>query len=411
MSIFSLTQFLNLEAFLTWDLVRGISQTYDMPAQVPSSSGDTGWSIENAPTGFSIDSSGVVTADLSHHFSDSVNTLMIETDQSNYNLDFRVSDYFPSDFYKDPTMFCSSFRSWDRTERDLYRCRYVSGETPSVFATQEVTVRSGADGYLDQAALQTTLAAIGARGVLEPIIIYNQIDNHNDATLKLNAGSDAVLAGFMNDGVLEMVVQNDMPVFRGGWTPSSLNSNFTLPARSDVLYRNPGTTHYETFGVYHAMVISLRRHVTTTPKFWGGDRNAYPGLRVDGNVFDSNNGADPTPITLTNAQIGEWGVWNSRNGRHQIISNQDTTQRREHFWRQLDSNLKLTGAPTYVADYSIQLRGGSGVSIDMGDWDWAEMSAYDGLETFAKAEVYRGQDVNLYNNLVAVLGGGSFEYS
>ena len=47
----------------------------------------------------------------------------------------------------------------------------------------------------------------------------------------------------------------------------------------------------------------------------------------------------------------------------------------------------------------------------MGGWDWAETSAYDGLDTAVEATNFRGQDNNLYNNLVAVLGGGNFEYS
>ena len=184
MAVFTLSQFLNLRNVPAWNLIRGISQTYNIPAQISSASGDTGWSLAITPTGISINSSGLITADLTHHFSDESDSLTVNTDQGTYNIALSVRDYFPSDFYLTPSMFYSSFRSWDHSARDLYLCQYVSGETPSAFNTAQVMVRSGADGYVDLDALQTTLAAIGSRGVLQPIRIYNQRDG-NDTPMNL----------------------------------------------------------------------------------------------------------------------------------------------------------------------------------------------------------------------------------
>ena len=411
MAVFNLSQFLSLRNVPAWNLVRGISQTYNIPAQISSASGDTGWSLAITPTGISINSSGLITADLTHHFSDESDSLTVNTDQGTYNIALSVRDYFPVDFYIAPAMFYSSFRSWDGTERDLFRCQYISGEATSAFNTAEMTVRSGTDGYVDMDALQATLAAIGSRGVLQPMVIYNQRDDDTPMNLVTDSSS-AALAGFMNDGVLTMVLQNGRPVIRGVWTPSDLNSNFTLPARTETEYRSMLNG---TFGPFHAISISMRRRndapsgVANVQRMYSGDQNSYPGMRTEDNFLRYNNGTYPTDIGLTNAQIGEWGVWNGLSGRA-VSAGVNIYQRREHFWRQLNSNNGLTTTATLEGN-TTQHREGVGAEIQMGGWDWAETSAYDGLDTAVEANNFRGQDNNLYNNLVAVLGGGNFEYT
>ena len=412
MAVFTLSQFLNLRNVPAWNLIRGISQTYNIPAQISSASGDTGWSLAITPAGISINSSGLITADLTHHFSDESDSLTVNTDQGTYNIALSVRDYFPVDFYIAPAMFYSSFRSWDHTERDLFRCQYVSGEATSAFNTAEMTVRSGVDGYVDMDALQATLAAIGSRGVLQPMVIYNQRDDDTPMNLVTDSSSDPALAGFMNDGVLTMVLQNGRPVIRGVWTPSDLNSNFTLPARTETAYQSMLN---RTFGPFHAISISMRRRndapsdVENVLRMYSGDQNSYPGMRTEDNFLRYNNGTYPTDIGLTNTQIREWGVWNGLSGRV-VSEGVNVYQRREHFWRQLNSLGGLTTTPTLEGN-TTQHREGVGGQLRMGGWDWAETSAYDGLDTAVEATNFRGQDNNLYNNLVAVLGGGNFEYS
>ena len=412
MAIFTLNQILNLRNVPTWNLVRGTSQTYNVPAQISSASADTGWSLAITPAGVSINSSGLITADLTHHFSYGSDSLTVNTDQGNYNIALSVRDYFPVDFYLAPAMFYSSFRSWDHTERDLFRCQYISGVTPRAFNDAQVTVRSGADGYVDMAALQTTLAAISSRGILQPLVIYNQMDS--DIPMNLLDGSNSpALAGFMNDGALTMVLQNGRPVIRGVWTPSALNSNFTMPARTLTEYISPNTD--ETFGSFHALVISMRRRddapdgTANAQRMWVGDFNSYPGMRTEDNFLNYNNRTSPADIGLSNAQIEEWGVWMAVSGRA-ISAGVNQYQRREHVWRQLNSNNGLTVSTALEGDVG-EWRSGGGAELMMGAWDWAEMSAYEGLNTEVKANTYKERDVNLYNNLVAVLGGGSFEYS
>ena len=412
MAVFNLSQFLSLRNVPAWNLVRGISQTYNIPAQISSASGDTGWSLAIAPTGISINSSGLITADLTHHFSDESDSLTVNTDQGTYNIALSVRDYFPVDFYLAPAMFFSSFRSWDHTERDLFRCQYISGVTPRAFNDTQVTVRSGADGYVDMAALQTTLAAISSRGILQPLVIYNQMDS--DIPMNLLGGSNSpALAGFMNDGALTMVFQNGRPVIRGVWTPSDLNSNFTMPARTLTEYISPNND--ETFDSFHALVISMRRRddapdgVSNAQRMYVGDQNSYPGMRTEDNFLNYNNPTSPGDIGLSNAQIEEWGVWMAVSGRA-VSAGVNQYQRREHVWRQLNENNGLTVTTSLEGDVG-EWRIGGGAELMMGAWDWAEMSAYEGLNTEVKANTYKERDVNLYNNLVAVLGGGSFEYS
>ena len=406
MAVFTLSQFLNLRNVPAWNLIRGISQTYNIPAQISSASGDTGWSLAITPAGISINSSGLITADLTHHFSDESDSLTVNTDQGTYNIALSVRDYFPSDFYLTPSMFYSSFRSWDHSARDLYLCQYVSGETPSAFNTAQVMVRSGADGYVDLDALQTTLAAIGSRGVLQPLRIYNQ--RSGNVPMILSSTNSPALAGHMNDGALTMVLQNGRPVIRGVWTPADLNSNFTLPARTEIAWYI-STSLDQTFSTFHALVISMRRRVANNQRMWVGDQNAYPGMRTESNNLRYNNNSYPVDIPLSDAQIAEWGVWMAVSGRA-ISAGVNQYQRREHVWRQLNENNGLTATSILEGD-ATQWRSGAGAQIQMGAWDWAEMSAYDGLSTEALANTYRNRDVNLYNNLVAVLGGGNFAYS
>lgn len=389
----------------TWNLVRGLgAQTYNVADQFNTS--QSGWSIDTPVAGVSISNVGVLSITPAHAYAGNPTEITVDTDDNSIIIPIAMRNYFPDDYDEaDQTRFYSAFRSIDPSARDLWLADYFSPVSPAAFTTAEVTARSGDNGYIDIDALEVDCAAIGDNGILEVKTIYDHLTVYN-GPFHINHDADRgdrMLAGYMVDGSLTMLLQNGHPYFRSVWSPAGLNSNWTAADRSNSQYDNSVNSSFDD---YHGIMMVIRRHGGTGEILRSGDFNSYPGLKTIGNnglQYSTYN--RPSDIVPSNAEIQSWFMYIGDSIRDNLGN---TNYRRDHHFYGLTGTVANTISPTNTL--SGQQHNGGGIEVEAGEWDWAELMIYNQEPGFAPGQDYEATKERLVNNLVHVIGGASFTY-
>ena len=402
-------------AATTWNIVRGMG-VHSYNANYLYASGQTGWTLDSAPAGFSISSNGVIeTDDITHAYALGVSGITINTDDGPAaTIPMTIRDYFPSDFTPDPVRFHSAFRSWNSDANvDLWLADFFSPISPAAFTTAEVTAQTGADGYIDIDQLETDCAAIGETGILEIKTIYDQRDGFNGPWHMEHDDQqgDRLLAGTMEDGTLSLLTQNGRPYFRSVWSPAALNSAWTAADRLGTKTIAPAISGTPAFSDTFGLFIVVRRHGGASEDLRTGDANAYPGLRASGSLglrFSSN--VRPGDLSLTTSEIENWFVWHGHSARNP--SDSSNWLRDHHIYRLAGTGDNNTASEEgSSSQISSVVHQGGGAEIEAEEWEWAEMTIFNIAQTSAAGTTYRDAAEILVDNLVAVFGGNTFTYS
>ena len=387
-----------------FNVVRGMSNEYDVKARIPISSSDTGWTISSPvfSTGMQtigVSSDGVITLVLKH-WADSFDSIVVSTSQNDYEIKVIMKDFFPSNFTFQPFSFYSSFRSHDGTARKLWKANYISPLTTPAFDSAEVIASSDDTGYLDESALLFDCLAIGAEGVLELTTIVEQKDGTGVKDPVLLASAKPAYAGNVQGGTLRLLLQNGRPYFTSIWTPSQFNSNWLEVQRTgcDYVLAHSAATDFSGF---HAMYSMQRRIGVDFQDFNVGDDNTYPGFHAGpGLKFKYHTNSNPDDL-LVNFLL-EWGIALGSSTKF----NSTNSTRESGYYRVRSSDQRHSNR--FVANSGAH--GGSGITIDISNWDFSEFAIYDIGNSENDGSSFRANDLQIIDNLVAVFGGARFDY-
>ena len=401
-----------------WNPIRGLSQTYDVAAALPT--GVLNIAISGTtPPNFSINAAGVITADLPHLYTTEVETLQIGSSVGNLNLQVNLRDWFPNDSEIDLSTFHSASRSFDGSAQELWRGLYwypsVSGG--NLNTTEAVTVTSGENGYLDFDALVQELVDINSDGILYVTRITDQIDG-NDLVAGANAQPMAIaltngaLSTFFIDGVESPFTQrrNGNLFFRGKWNPNAINSQWSGTERNLSVLSATTPVMNNSWGI---ITVQQKYNGANNRTFRFGDNNSYPGIRdTSTSRYRYNTRGTRPAVLFPGVAVYENPHCVMMTGL--LIAN-------GNILRTLESvNLQDVEAHTdnsvIISNVPLNQHNGSGRELDFGDFYWAEGIIYDIPEgntagaRQAIREDWQTIRTNLANNYTAIIGNDNFDY-
>ena len=381
-----------------WTITRGLEFTYDAAAEFTAA--QTNWSLaDNTPAGITIDSDGLITANVAFTTDVIIDTLAVYTDDETLNIALTVNDFFPDDLDAPLTNFYSSHRSHDRSARQLFSgvYQYRSG---GVTLSSDIIASSENNGYLDFEALVDRLVEINNSGIFIVTELRDQI-----GTFHLTAAQTISFAAIhIDNGEVGAVTQrfNGNLMLRSGWTLNDIYdawSSLTV----DASYHIQGDQAIAT--TWAMLALQQRRGTSTSGdrrEYKAGDGNSYnPGIRDNGsNIFKYNTNAgkpddidvgfatDPFVLNAYSIQITSGGAVSKSLGAWNLTEDENI----EHF-----ATTSGTG-------------GGTGIELELGDWNWGEMVFFQ-IDIASDAfSSWRDDQENYINSLVAQFAGNTFQY-
>ena len=370
----------------TWALVRGISQTYDVQAQFTVA--HTGWSLVNAPSGFSINRSGVITADIPHNFTGTVGDLTISTNQGFIILHTTIRDWFPNDHPTPIRAFYSSWRSYDGTSRTLFTGRYHHGT--NLVSSQDLIIASAADGYLNVDALETTLANIAQDGVL---IVTQWTDQVGDFNL-IPVSNTELLAIHMEDGEISRAYTsgNNRLMLEGIWSPGDLDSNWSSATdRTYADYASSSTASVATGAWGITCLLEKKSPNSSNRRLRAGDGNSVPAVR------NSNSGyrLQTAPLQPPNSVISVENV--------SLLIGQNHLSTATHYSRRLSrydltTEVRDVGLTSSLTPTASDL---NGTNLEVAGYYIGEFAVWDAADTQDASLEWVRNDHEIANNLLA----------
>ena len=345
---------------------RGQSQTFDVAAAVASAGlpAQTGWTWSGASE-FSIDSAGVLTADLPMWYADP-GDLTILTDTHNFTLETSISHFYVTDTAFTPDFFMSLFRSYDGTLRNLFTLNTYDIANNVINTTNPITAAtSPAGGLLNTGAILSGSVGAGDELIYVVTGIYDQIAG-TELSLR---GNEHLYAYRTGGGNSLTYVDMDGYAMRRVWDASAL-INGAGDLAQDSVYLSTLSNDWGSSGVTRvnwAICQLMRRRTGSGKKAWDfGDGNQFPVVgkwgsgyrfRVDGTIPVEND---------LGANENEW--------LYVIGSHlQDGTT----YWRDLDiysldsdNSWNVTNARSAGTSF------GDGVRLRWWDYDIAELAVF-----------------------------------
>ena len=381
-----------------WTITRGREFTYNAAAEFTAT--QTNWSLaNNTPAGITIDSDGLITANVAFIADDIVDTLAVYTDEEILNIALTVNDLFPDDLDAPLTNFYSSRRSHDRSARQLYSgiYQYRGGDAT---LSSDIIVSSENNGYLDFEALVARLVEINNTGIFYVTELRDQI-----STFHLSASATTSFAAIhIDNGEVGAVTQrfNGNLMLRSGWALNDIYSQWSS-LTVDASFHRQGV---QTIGTTWAMLVLQQRHGSATSLFRreykAGDGNSYnPGVRDAGNnilKYNENTvkpndinvsfAADPFVLNAYSIQTTAGGAVNKALGAWNLTE---------------DENLENFATSSGTS-------GGTGIELELGDWNWAEMAFFQIDIASDAISSWRADQENYINSLIAEFAGNTFQY-
>lgn len=368
-----------------WDLVRGMTWTYDVAAVVPDR---TGWALVNPPSGFSISSRGVISGMLGHSHTGASGVLSITTNEGEIRVPTSIRDWFLGDVIT-PRHYYSVSRAWDGASGRRLLDVSVRDISNSEVAT--AIISSGADGYADMSALDDAsndrYFAISR--------IYDQINGAHLIPVDSRFG----FIGHRRNNALSFF-----------WTPGGM-----LAMRGTYSGRNTGNTGSFRVGLgeynnedaswespMSMCAVMRRRNTRTTPEFRFSDDNGYPGwfdTAVSSYRFSTTN--RPGDPSLKTENSTKWVLL-------------------------LGDRLYVAGPlqDVYAATYSLEAddvsinerehfggHGGEDMELVCDEYDFAEGFVLEHRADFQGANAWLDNKLTMVNNAVAKFGGADITYT
>ena len=392
------TQFLTA----THNIVRHVQSTFDVAAQNGVGT-RTGWDLETAPAGVTINESGLLTFDVNHISAFDADTIIATTNEGAISVPVTIRNWFPEDGDADVWLFYSAWRSRDATSRTLWSGTYTWRDEGFTY-TSDITGMSGDDGYLDLEGLRQELANRSDDGILYVTQIQDQGANNAHITGEANESFFAVqlIDGQFSDTT---IIQNGNLMFRSNWRlreGHSAWSNDLIGAELD------DRTTPLTFPTNWAMIVLQRRFgtagATDNRVYRVGDENSYkPGIRDNGNNVMKFNAGGTRPSDLTI----DFALNNYFLTAYSVRPQSGSPYARSlASWDMTTSNTEENNASSGSSS------GGGGVEIELGDYYWAEMANFRVPEADGNQGNLREYLIEGYiNGGIAVFHGGTTQYS
>lgn len=384
-----------------WELIRGLRHTYDLSDDYPT---DTGWSVSGAGGGISIINGSTILAELEDNYAD-LSQITATSDQRRLTLDVFVKDMFPKDFADayDATveLFYSAFRSYDGTSRELWRGTYHYPDSNNdLNQSQSITVSSGADGYLDLAALVSQLVAISQNGLL----VVKQITDQVGSKHVLGATDDHFLAVIIKNGLMggDTVRINGHLGFHAGWEASDYDSNWSGTRNDQAVYvREDDAIQQEGSWALATLLRFYGASASATAAerlLHMGDFNGFPGVKCFAATEDRHSlrfvshGGHPEDIFISNTDFNNPWLWLGGMRRGPL-----TNQVIEHH-----TAYRMDSSQSDYEDYDeySSVHEGSGQSVECGLWDWWESAYYNFSTDVDEGLTLFNNRHRLANNLV-----------
>jgi len=386
----------------TWHLVKGGRRTYNVTEKLSETR--TGWQLDEPPSGFTIDNSGVISANLPHLYTTPPGELKVITDQGNIRVPTTIRDWFPADDSRyTPTAFFSTARAYNgAADRPLLSIEIWNPNTGKTLLAQ-TDVHSAADGYLNIDAIRRAAAGI-TDGVIVVPRLHEQITG-GWANYDMDNAEIGALGYIENDNLTIFESPANRAAIHGNWKASDLNSAWSEDVKSrffDYAIETPSLADNYFF------FVVIQNHVYFENRLGIGDVNAYPGLKFRDNpisrYFLGNNDDDPSVYVIGDHQT-DWMLWEA----HSLLANE--TQYRKHV-RYFDLE-RVYGSGYANYDFSDLGDGhyGPQLRIFAKEFSFSEFALYH-VDNLAQANTYRSSDFdNVYaRNATAVFGGQDIRY-
>ncbi len=380
----------------TWQLVTGKRRTYNVRGKL--SEARTGWTLHEPPNGFTISNTGRITANLPHLYTTRPTELTIITDQGNIKLPTAVRDWFPgADFDYTPTNFFSIARAHDGSAEQTLFSIAVLDPLDGTTRLAETDVQSGADGYLNENALQALLSDI-TDGVIVVNRIRDQISGHwvdNDD----NRGA----LGYINNGSVTILQSvGGKPLIRGRWNAANFNNDWSEDVGSpDFRY---STTDIDLDDNYILMLVLRNREAYNDNRLGFGDGNRFPAIKHNDtpftNYYLNNNDKDPI-LQIAFSVSEDWKLWEA------FSLKTDVTQFRKGI-RYYDLETQRTRAANTGPDNG---HSGDGLSLLAENFEFCEWAIFH-VDDHVEGNTYRtGNFRRVYaRNAAAVFAGQAIDY-
>ena len=386
----------------TWEIARGALQTYNVADL--STETQTGWTLVNPPTGFTINDVGVISVHLDWDYTGTPGDITVETDQDVFVIPTSVVTFFPGDFVFPPTTFYSATRSYDRSARELWVGTYTYEDSLGQLnqLDQNFVVSSEDDGYLSIPNLRTRLNAINPNGVLWVDTIRDQLGNFDLRDIG-NANSE-FLAIYMDGGAISTARRhNGRLLFQSVWDPTTFGTQgWTGAARTGAIYE--ADSNDQSLLDAYALIMFLEKEGANSEGRYlrCGDGNLFPGFK------NNNTGwrfSTRSPITPYNP--GEMATPEMFLG-HQWNNGADEWNRR--FFRYALSDTPVVDF-TSTSTAALNSHDGTGASMEMNRYYWGEMAFYDYGDSLADRILWNDNQLTLANDYLRNILGIDAEYT
>ena len=388
----------------TWHLVKGGRRDYDVAAKLAETR--TRWTLQDAPSAFTISNVGVISVDLPHLYETPPGDLRVITDQGDIRIPTTIRDWFPVDDSRyTPTAFFSTARAHTGASDQLLLSIEIWNPRTGEVQLAQTDLRSAADGYLNRDAIRNAASNI-TDGVIVVPRLHEQMTggwaNYDAENAKIGA------LGYIADGELTLLESpGNRASIRGKWKASDFNPAWSENVRSgsfDYAIASPNLDE----NYFYFTVIQNR--VFFENRLGIGDVNRYPGLQFSdipiSNYFLNNNDDNPR-LQVTGAHQTDWLLWS-------VYSLLETRTQYRKYIEYFDlERIPVLDASDRTSDSGDLGDGHEGpqLKISARDFSFAEFALYH-VDSVAQARTYRNSDFdNVYaTNATAVYGGQDIRY-
>lgn len=272
-----------------------------------------------SPTGFSITSAGVLTAEYPHNGTAEMIRIDFQADGNKRRArlplsvrEYRLTDHFPANLpdtdRREIRSFYSTWHSHDGGAHPLIDVRIINANGTD---NQTVTLRTGADGYLDILPLRTAIADVS--NVFFTIPKFYDLGTEA-ADLNADANTQEALFGYKLEQDTDPVFfsENEQYLALGEWDLENYHAtafdNVGTRKTCDGARYSGGNETFNAGNESYAFGAIIRKRVTTRETFIWGDENGYPGM-ADISATQIRFETQEIRLNATLSQSTHWAHW------------------------------------------------------------------------------------------------------
>ena len=379
-----------------WDLPRGLNQMFSLTNRIPDHL--TGHMLASeTPTHFSI-ADGNIVSDLPHTYTDTLNNIVIMTDQDeDITLPVTVRDWFPSD-RGDYHHFFALWRSWNgEADVDLFEVE-IRGAESGIPLHSTVMVQSNADGYDD---IETAVAGAPSSSIYCVTDIMNQVNADGNAD---GGGSFWGVVGYRDaDGNDTFFRSPAGRLFmRSSWNLQDFVASWIDTGYDQSEYQTSAASG--AWGGEWAMMVIAHRRVLDDAAIDLTDGNTYPGFfdQSNSHTYRFNTTNKPSDVSIGLANAGNWFAWmgsrtpaSTSNALHSRIASLEVNAQNEQS-RNSSSQHSASGR----------------ILMSFRGYDFSEFAIADIPNNADEANAFvQSERLNFFNNAVVEFQGETHQYT